>query len=125
MKKLLTILFLFILTGCSIISSEEKISLSISEAGVTTSVETIPGITVDQLLRERNISINTLDKVTPPLTTILSGGELILITRVTEDFAVIESVVAFETLRTLKKEPSQLSVDPVPVDLLQGIVSCG
>lgn len=103
MKKLLAILFLFILTGCSIISSEEKISLSISEAGVITSVETIPGITVDQLLRERNISINTLDKVTPPLTTILSGGELILITRVTEDFAVIESVVAFEQ-QTIKNE---------------------
>lgn len=93
MKKLLAILFLFILTGCSFVSSEEKISISISESGVTSIVETIPGITVDQLLRERNIAINPLDKVTPPLTTTLSGGELILITRVTEEFIVIESVV--------------------------------
>jgi len=102
-KKLLAILFLFILTGCSFVSSEEKISLSISEAGVTSIVETIPGITVDQLLRERNISINPLDKVTPPLTTTLSGGELILITRVTEEFIVIESVVPFEQ-QTIKNE---------------------
>ncbi len=103
MKKLLPILFLFMLTGCSFISSEEKFSVSISEAGVITEVETLPGITVDQLLRENNISINPLDKVNPPLITSLAGGELILISRVTEEFSVIESVVPFEQ-QTIKNE---------------------
>ena len=103
MKKLLIFLFFVILSGCSVINTEVKISVTISDVEESLVVETVPGITVDQLLREHNISINPLDKVNPPLTTSLAGGELILITRVTEEFSIVESIVPFEQ-QTIKNE---------------------
>lgn len=58
---------------------------------------------MDQVLNEQKIQLGPLDKVTPPLTTFLNGGELIVITRVSEEFSIVESVLAFEQ-QTIKNE---------------------
>lgn len=104
MKKLFIFLSLiFLLSGCTFIGTGNKISVTISDFNNTIAVETTPGTTVDLLLREQNISLSPLDKVDPPLITPLNGGELVIITRVTEDFSVVESIVPFEQ-QTVKNE---------------------
>jgi uncharacterized protein YabE (DUF348 family) len=85
------------------IETEDAISVTISDANDTTTIQAAPGITIDQVLREQKVNLNPLDRVDPPLTTTVVGGELILITRVTEEFSVSESVVAFEQ-QTVKNE---------------------
>jgi hypothetical protein len=85
------------------IETEETISVTISDANETFTVQSTAGITVDLVLREHQINLNPLDRVEPPLTTSIKGNEFILITRVTEDFSVSESVVPFEQ-QTVKNE---------------------
>lgn len=104
MKKLLAFIFLvFFLTGCLFIETEDEISVTISDANESLSVKTASGISVDQILREQKIGLNPLDRINPPLTTTVGGGELILITRVTEEFSISESVLPFEQ-QTVKNE---------------------
>lgn len=105
MKKifLVTIIFIFILSACTAINSEEKITVSVTEGDNTRSVQTLRGVTVDQVLKEQQVNLNPLDKVSPPLTTFLNGGEFIVITRVTEEFSVVETVLPFEQ-QTIKNE---------------------
>ncbi len=92
-----------LLTACSLLSTEEQISVTLTESGISSSVSTDQGVTVDQVLSEQKIQLGPLDKITPPLTTFLNGGELIVITRVSEEFSIVESVLAFEQ-QTIKNE---------------------
>jgi len=105
LKKSLPFLIIFVvlLTACSLLNTEEQTSVTLTDAGKSISVNTIPGVTVDQLLNEQKIQLSPLDKVTPPLTTFLNGGELIVITRISEEFSIVESVLPFEQ-QTIKNE---------------------
>jgi len=91
------------LSACSLFNTEEQISVTLTESGISNTISSIPGVTVDQLLDEQKIQLGPLDKVTPPLTTFLNGGELIVITRVSEEFSIVESVLPFEQ-QTIKNE---------------------
>jgi len=91
------------LTSCSLLSTEEQISVTLTDSGVSSTISTDPGVTVDQILSEQRIQLGPLDKITPPLTTFLNGGELIVITRVSEEFSIIENVLAFEQ-QTIRNE---------------------
>lgn len=105
MKKRLPFfcLIIILLSGCTILGKEDQISVTLSEFGNIRTISAMPGITVDQLLDEQGIGLGPLDKISPPLTAFLSGGELIVITRVREEFSIVENVLEFEQ-QTIKNE---------------------
>lgn len=105
MKKrfLFLILLVLLLSGCALVNQDEIFSVTLIDLGQSTVAEVEPGATVNQVLSTHQITLSPLDMVDPPLTTILAGGETIQITRVTEEFSIVESILPFEQ-QTIKNE---------------------
>ena len=104
-KKHLSIIFILValLSGCSVLNQNDAISVVLVNSGITTTLSTNDGTTVEQLLKTNQVTLNATDRVTPPLNTILTGGETIQVVRITEEFSIIESVLEFEQ-QTIKNE---------------------
>ena len=106
MKKtfLILVILAFSLMGCvSDSSNNQKFPVTILDGNQTFTVDSTFGTTVDQLLRDQQITIGALDRVSPPLNTFLQEGDVITITRVSEEFSIVESVLPFEQ-QTIKNE---------------------
>ncbi len=103
-KTLVLITSLFILlAGCSIVNQDTNILVTVVDSGSTLSVEIYNGATVEQVLAANQILLGPVDRVEPPLSTFLNGGETINVIRVKEEFSVIESILPFEQ-QTIKNE---------------------
>lgn len=98
-----TTLLLLLLAGCSNVADETRVYVGIIEAGTTTSIEIDSGTTVEQVLSANQIILGPLDRVEPPLSTFLIGGETIHVIRAREEFSIVESVLPFEQ-QTVKNE---------------------
>lgn len=98
------ILTLF-LVGCAAQTATPPsfISVQISADGKTTEVLLPPGSSVQSALEVAKITLGALDRVDPPIFTILTDGGNVKVTRVEEEFEIQESTIAFER-QTVRNE---------------------
>ena len=96
--SLLAVLMAFaLLTGCASPQvTGRDITISIRADGTSSNITVPSGTTVTQALRSAGITAADLDKVDPPLYTVLANGDAITITRVEEVFETEEQVIPFE-----------------------------
>jgi resuscitation-promoting factor RpfB len=99
--RLIVLLALLVpsLSGClspRVSQSEVDISVSITVDGQTKQASVPSGNSVDAALKSAGVTLGTLDKVEPPLYSILNNGDAIRITRISETFETQQSVLPFE-----------------------------
>lgn len=86
-----------LLMGCASPQVTGKdITISISADGTSSNITVPSGTTVTQALQTAGITAADLDKVDPPLYTVLANGDAITITRVEEVFETEEQIIPFE-----------------------------
>jgi hypothetical protein len=86
-----------LLTGCASPQVTGKdITVSINADGAARNITVPSGTTVTQALQVAGITAADLDKVDPPLYTVLANGDTITITRVEELFETEEHIIPFE-----------------------------
>jgi resuscitation-promoting factor RpfB len=97
-RRLLAIFLAFVLlTSCrSPQVTGEDITISIAADGASRNVTVPSGTTVTQALQSAGIVVGDLDKVEPPLYTVLADGNSITITRVKEIFETEDQIIPFE-----------------------------
>ncbi|MBN2550070.1 MAG: G5 domain-containing protein [Anaerolineales bacterium] len=84
-------------------ATQALITVSILSDGQTTERQLPAGSTVQQALDQAGLSLGPLDRVEPPLYTVLGAGSNIRVVRVTEEFEIKEEVIPFE-YQTLRNE---------------------
>jgi hypothetical protein len=89
-------LFAVILAGCRSPQFGGGISVTIQADGAAAQFEIRAGSTVAQALQEAGVILSNIDKVEPPLYTVLGAGDEIRITRVVETFQTEEVEIPFE-----------------------------
>ncbi|MBK8821454.1 MAG: G5 domain-containing protein [Anaerolineales bacterium] len=95
-------LLLFLLTFVTLIVScrspqlGEEMIVTITADGATRDITVSAGSTVTQALQTAGIAPGSLDRTEPPFYTILSQGDTITLTRVSEVFETEQVVIAFE-----------------------------
>jgi hypothetical protein len=99
-RTLLTaLLLLVILAGCGAPQTQPaEISVSVSADGASQQVTLPSGSTVQEALGTAGINLSPTDRVNPPLFTALSGGEIVAVTRVREEFETQQVILPFERL---------------------------
>jgi resuscitation-promoting factor RpfB len=94
------LLALFSLIGCSLTRSipEDQVMLNVTllADGSQHQVELAPASTVEQALAAAGLRIGTLDRIDPPLYTILVDEAHVTLTRVREEFDIEHVVIPFE-----------------------------
>lgn len=105
MKRIvsITVLFVLLFSGCSLIDQKNEITISITDSGNTTTYNVPAGSTVGQALDYVHIPIDALDRTDPSQLSLLSDGATVKIVRVKEEFDITESVLPFEQ-QTVKNE---------------------
>ncbi len=106
--RLIVLLALLVpgLSGClapRVSQSEVGISVSITVDGQTKQASVPSGNSVDAALKSAGVILGTLDKVEPPLYSILNNGDAIKITRIAEKFETQQTVLPFER-QTVRNE---------------------
>ena len=97
-RSLLLFLLAFsLLTSCrSPQVTSPEMTIGITADGATKSVTLPAGSTVTQAFQTAGITAGNLDKVEPPLYTVLNNGDEITLTRITEVFETEEQIIPFE-----------------------------
>ncbi len=97
-RTLLAVFLTFaLLTGCASPQVTGKdITISIHVDDTSRNVTVPSGTTVTQALQAAEITVGDLDKVEPPLYTVLADGNSISISRVKEVFETEEQIIPFE-----------------------------
>lgn len=91
------------LTACSILTPTPPptltgdVTLNITADGQTQTYTAPPGLTLREALAHLNVVLGELDRVSPPLYTIISDGLAVTITRVTETFEIEQAVIPYTT----------------------------
>jgi resuscitation-promoting factor RpfB len=109
-------LLIAIISGCSAPSvTQAVINVHLTADGQTIPVTLAPGSTVQQAISAANIQLGSLDRVDPPLYSLLEDNEAVQVVRVAEKFEVEEEEIPFEQLRqpTELLPEGQLQMDPV------------
>ena len=75
--------------------TSSDITISIAADGATRNITVPAGSTVTQAIQAAGIVIGNLDRVEPPLYTVLGDGNSISITRVKEVFETEEQIIPF------------------------------
>ena len=98
--RLMTIsmLLTLALSGCRlpIAQNAAAISVSVIADGATKQVQVPTGSSAEAALKNAGVSVGALDKIEPPLYTILTNGDTIKIIRVTEKFETQQNIIPFE-----------------------------
>ncbi len=102
-RLLILILLLFTLTGCDQQTEISSIPVEINVDGETLRTEVEIGSTIQSVLSVNQISINPLDKVDPPVFTVITEQLSIEIIRVEEKFETEELVIPFDQ-QTVRNE---------------------
>ena len=84
------------LTGCRLTQFSDAVNVTIRAEGSERAVQVSAGSTVTQALAASGLTVGSLDRVEPPLYTVLSDGDIIAITRVVESFETEEVEIPFE-----------------------------
>ena len=92
-------------TGCSASTppAQTTSAITILADNKQVTIQSSPGITVQQALDQAKLKLNTLDRVDPPSFTILAEPMTIKVTRVREEFQVEEISIKFEQ-QTVRNE---------------------
>lgn len=94
---LISLLLLLLTTSCSPLSTSQGIvAVSIFSDGKTIQIDVPAGSTVQNAIDQAGISINNLDAVTPPLFSNITLPVEIKITRVREEFEIVDNIIPFE-----------------------------
>ena len=96
-------LILIVFTGCRTGFQQDNIVVEVFDSGSSIQIETVAGTNVAQVLSANNIQLGALDRVEPPVSHLLSGGERITLYRVREEFTVVDYEIPFEQ-QILKNE---------------------
>ncbi len=102
MKKLIilvtAVLFLLPQSGCSSSSaSDVYLTQTVFVDGQQLTISVPSASSVLDVLNVANISLGELDRVSPPSYTLLDQATEIIVTRVTEEYSVVDVVIPFET----------------------------
>lgn len=87
---------LSLINACRSPQLGEDIVINLQVDGQTYAAEVPAGSTVSQALQSAGIAIGNLDKTEPPLYTVLSEGDLVVVTRVEEIFETEQVIIPFE-----------------------------
>ncbi len=95
---LLTVLLAIslLMAGCRSPQLSQQITIQIIADGQTRTLQIQSGSTVSQALQQAGLTMSQLDRVNPPLYTLLSEGDTIRIVRVQEEFETQIEVIPFE-----------------------------
>jgi hypothetical protein len=85
-----------VLAGCRSPQFGGNVQVTIQADATARQAEVPAGSTVTQALTAAGVTISNLDKIDPPLYTILSAGDVITITRIVETFQTEEIEIPFE-----------------------------
>jgi hypothetical protein len=100
----LGIAVLWLSAGCAAPEATQAlININISADGQEKSYQLPAGSTVQQALNAADLSLNELDRVDPPVYTVLSEGANVRLVRVREEFEVEQQVLPF-TQQTVRNE---------------------
>ncbi len=89
---------LLIIAGCTAPQiAERNITVHLTADARTLDIEIPSGSTVDDVLKAAGISTSPLDRVDPPAYTVLREGSDVRVVRVSEEFAIEQVVVPFES----------------------------
>lgn len=102
-QLILSLLFLIINTGCETVIQQEDIIVEVFDSGTSSQLKTVAGTSIGQVLTDNQIMLGPLDRVDPPVSFLLSGGERISIIRAREEFTVVDYEIPFEQ-QLLKNE---------------------
>lgn len=113
-KRLLWGLLLIFLVGCTPPQvAISQVTVGVEVDGKIFQVQLPAGSTVQNVLDQVGITLSDLDRVEPPLYTVLSEGDAVVVVRVTEEFEIEQVIIPFErqVLRneTLPEGESRLS----------------
>lgn len=107
MKKIfiaVLIINLILLSGCQIIvPSIQKVNIELNVDNTRIPLKVDKGTLVQDAISAAGISLQPMDKVDPPLSSIIISDLKVKVTRVVEEFQVEESVLPFEN-QTVKNE---------------------
>jgi len=94
-----------LLAGCSAQTSATPASISVqlTADGETKQLQLPPGSSVQYALDTARLTLGELDRIDPPVFSILANGAFIQVTRVTEEFEIQETTIAFER-QTVRNE---------------------
>jgi hypothetical protein len=114
--SLLFLLFTFVIAACAVSSeTPPTVQAQIVADGQTLSVNLTSESTVQDALEQAGLSLESLDRVDPPLHTTVSDGQIITLNRVWEQFEIEQIVLPFEqqlqpseTLPEGEQQPLQL-----------------
>lgn len=103
--KIISLSLAILLASCSAAISQTDVSMPVTIAvdGSNASIPVEPGLTVKSALEKGGIILSPLDRVSPDLDTLLISGQVITVTRVREEFEVVENTLPFER-QTVKNE---------------------
>ncbi|MBN8583191.1 MAG: G5 domain-containing protein [Anaerolineae bacterium] len=90
------LLFATLILACRSPQVNASVTIQITADGQTSEQTVTPGITVTQALESAGITLGSLDQTEPPLYTVISDGDTIVLTRVEEVFETEERVIPFE-----------------------------
>ena len=93
----------FFITSCSVIPEIKNVEISIIFDGKTVKSTTEIGTTIQTVITKNNIELSQLDKITPPLFTVVTEPIEITITRVEENFETENVVIPYER-QTVRNE---------------------
>lgn len=115
-KQLLFLILFSLLLACT--PNQEatsEIRVELVDAGVRRTYAYSQTISVDEFLRQAQISIGDLDRVNPPLFTQIEDGMVITVVRVSEEVSCSDSPLPFQTRRipTDALAPNQEQVSQV------------
>jgi resuscitation-promoting factor RpfB len=101
---LLILPLIFLLTACSgTEQNNPSLPVTLLADGKSSVIQIAPGSSVKAGLDQNGIVLSPLDRVAPSLDTLITSGQEIKVTRVREEFEVVENVVPFER-QTVKNE---------------------
>ena len=96
-KPLWILVFALLLAGCGAPKVlQDEIQVGINADGQSYTVQLPAGSNVEEALASATISAKESDRITPPLYTILSDGDLVEIIRVDEVFETQEEIIPYE-----------------------------
>lgn len=97
----------FLSSGCGVLEvTGQEITITVQVDGADSSLTVPPGSTAEDALELAGVSVNVLDKSTPPLYTVLQDGDTVVLVRVSEEYSVEESVIPYDT-QVLQNESLQ------------------
>lgn len=85
-----------LITSCKSPQLNSTITIHITADEQTQDASVPSGVTVSQALATAGVELGSLDKTEPPLYTVISDGDTVVVTRVEENFETEEVVVPFE-----------------------------